>query len=72
MYNTALELFFFFECEEGPTLELLAQRVRGVSILGGTPNLTGHGLEQPVAADPALSKGQSRWSPEAPSASGIL
>jgi len=47
-------LFFFF-CSKGGQTEV-AQRGCGVSILGDTQNLTGHGPNQPAVGDPALSR----------------
>lgn len=45
-----------FYCEGEQTLELVAQRDCGVTIPGDTQNLTGHGCEQPVLAEPDLSR----------------
>lgn len=41
----------FFYCECGQTLEQVAQRCCGFSLLGGTQNPTGHSPGQPVLAD---------------------
>jgi len=51
-----------FYCERGQTLEQVAQRGRGASILAGTQNLTGHGPEQPAVGGPTLRQaGWTRW-----------
>lgn len=46
-----------FYCEDGQILEEVFQQGCGFSILGDTQSSTGYGLEQPVVADPALSRG---------------
>ncbi|KAK4832246.1 hypothetical protein QYF61_021171 [Mycteria americana] len=43
-------------CPGGLTLERVAQRGCGVSIVGDTQNSAGHGPEQPALPDPALSR----------------
>lgn len=48
----------FVYCEDGQTLELVAQKRCGVSIFGDGQNLTLHSCEQPAAIDSALSRGR--------------
>jgi len=46
-----------FPCEGSQTLEQVAQKGCEVSILGDTPNSTGHSPQQPALVHPTLSKG---------------
>jgi len=45
----------FSYCEDGRTLEKVARRSGGLSILGDTQNTTGEGPEQPAQVDQALN-----------------
>lgn len=49
-----------FYSEDGQALAQVAQRGCGVSIPGDVQNLPRHGPEQPVLADPALSRRVTR------------
>lgn len=54
----------FFYCEGGQTLEHVAWRGYGVSVLGDIKNLTGHDPKQPDLGDPAWAGNWTRWSQE--------
>lgn len=49
--------FKLFHCEGHQTLEQVAQRGCGVSVLGESQNMCGHNLGQPTLVDSALSRG---------------
>lgn len=54
-----------FSCKGDRTLEQVAQRECGVSILRDIQNSTGQGPEQLALGDPDL---RTRWSPDIPAA----
>lgn len=54
----------FFLLGNGQTLKQIAQRGCGVFVLRDIPNPDGHNSGQPALADPALSRGLGRRSPE--------
>lgn len=55
---------FHFLLGNGQTLKQIAQRGCGVFMLRDIQNPDGHNPEQPAPADPALSRGLGRRSPE--------